>query len=95
MKRIKVEITKAELTGFRVDIENGHPDVSASINLYTENGVKVSSFSVSTNEYMAGPNFDLPIDMIQPIVDIGKQLEAIVTRQCNTALKLLPERKSG
>lgn len=92
MKRIKVEITKAELSSFIVSMGEGAPSVTASISLYTENGVKVSDFSISTHGYGAGPKFDLPLDMVQPIVDIAKSLEAITTRQCSSALKLLPKK---
>ena len=91
MKRIDIQITKAEIKGFTVELgEDGTPAVVATINCYTENNKKVTSFTVSTESYYQGPTFEIPLGMIDPIIKIAQKLESIVVQECNKELMLLP-----
>lgn len=91
MKKIDIQITKAEISSFAVVLKDGMPDVSATINCYTEAGKKITDFSVTTQDYYSGVKFELPMGMIQPIVDIAKRLEDIVIQETNKELCLLPK----
>lgn len=84
MKKLNIEITKAQLTGYKVDFddEDGHPQVYATIALLTANGRKITDYTIYTDSYSDQNKFELPLGVINPIFEIGKQLEAIVTKHC-------------
>lgn len=92
MKAIDIQINQARIDSYSVTLnEDGVPGVSASIKLLS--GEKeISSFSLHTQSWCSsGVRFELPADMIRPIVEISKQLEVILVRECNKQLKRLPE----
>lgn len=89
MRKINIQITKAVISAFNVELnDSGLPDVSATINLFTSNGKKVSSFTATTKQYCS-VLFELPPEMIPAIVDIASRLETTLTRTCNKELCLL------
>jgi hypothetical protein len=90
MNKIDIQITKAGINSFSVEFNEGVdlPSVSATINLYTPNNKKISTFSIGTRSWNDN-KFDLPVNMIEPIKQIAYQLEKIVTIKCNAALGLL------
>lgn len=85
MRKINIEITKAQLEsftiGFDVNEDKIVPEVSASLGLLTENGKKISQYSISSGKW-ANNKFTLPIEMFSPIMEIAEQLEVIVTKHC-------------
>lgn len=91
MKTIDIQLNQAKILSFNVELDNKEtPQVSAQIGLYSGNH-KLASFGLRTQTwYGEGLNFELPADMIEPIVDIAKQLEVILVQQCNKVLKQLP-----
>ncbi len=89
MQNIDVQISKAQLKQFLVEFEDDLPYVTATIDLYTANNKKISSFCTSTRTYYT-QHFDLPIEMITPIMDIAKKIESIVTNACKREMALLP-----
>lgn len=87
MRKINIEITKARLAGFTASFENdGENDVlqlSANLDLMTEQGEKVSSYTMNTRSYYDN-KFNIPISVYEPIFKIAEELEVIVTRQCRS-----------
>jgi len=91
MRTIDIQINQAKILSFNVDLEDEKPQVSATVGLYSGTR-QISSFTLRTQSYFGNNiKFTLPIDMIEPIVDIAKQLEIILVRECNKQLKRLPE----
>ena len=88
MQGININITKAQICSFSVELEGDLPNVYATIKLCNSSGKKISEFSVSTRSY-ADKNFELPVEMIPAIKTIAEQLEVIVTRECNKDLNIL------
>ena len=93
MKTIDIQINQAKIESFGVTLNSDGrvPDVNATIALLS--GTKqISTFSLHTQKYYSsGVPFDLPVNMIEPIVDIAKQLEVILVAECNRQLKQLPK----
>ena len=84
MRKIDIQITKAQLESFTASFERDDKlHLSATLALMTENGEKVSSYSLNTRSYYDN-TFNLPINVIQPIFDIAREIEAITTRQCRS-----------
>ena len=92
MKTIDIQINQAKISSFQVNLnDDGQtPDVNASIALLS--GTKqISTFGLHTQQYYSGGiRFELPPDMIEPIVQIAKELEVVLARECNKQLKQLP-----
>lgn len=91
MKAIDIQINQAKILSYAVSLNDEVvPDVTASIGLFSGKK-KITSFSLTTQTYYSeGMTFELPTSMINPIVDISKQLEVILVRECNKQLKRLP-----
>jgi len=85
MKKIDVQITKGQIKSFSVELRDDLPEVTASVALFTADNKEITTFSVTTATY-CNNNFELPIQMIEPIKEIASRLEAIVMQQCNKAL---------
>ena len=82
MEKIKIEITKAQLISCDIRFnEDGTPDITANLGLFTEQGKMVSTYTIGTKSW-DGNKIELPIGMIQPIMSIGKQIETITTQHC-------------
>lgn len=91
MKTIDIKINQAKLLSYTVELkEDATPEVGASIGLFSGNK-QISTFSLRTQTYYSNSLvFELPADMIAPIVEIAKQLEVVLVRECNKQLKRLP-----
>lgn len=90
MEAIDIKINRAKIISYMVDLDKERPEVSATIGLFSGN-TPISKFSLRTQTYYGdGLTFELPPDMIEPIVEISKQLEIILVRECNKQLKQLP-----
>lgn len=91
MQAIDIQLNQAKITSINIDLDNKEiPQVAAQISLYSGEQ-KIASFGLRTQTYYTeGLTFELPPDMIEPIVNIAKQLEVILVQQCNKALKRLP-----
>lgn len=90
MKKIDIQITKAALKSFRVELNEKKPVVHASIALLTEGGKQITDYSISTDSWQDENKFELPIECIAPIVKLAQQLEAIVTKHCRDSQLALP-----
>jgi hypothetical protein len=89
MRKIDIAITKAQIKGFSVELQDGLPEVTAQICLFAPNGKEVATFGVSTKDYYGSAKFELPPEMICPIQEIAGRLEAIVTAECNKKMAML------
>lgn len=92
MRQIDVQITKGQIEQFTVVIKDNLPEISAMVGLFTANEKRVSSFAIGTQGYHDS-RFDLPMEMIRPILQISEKLEEIVIRECNKQLCLLEASK--
>jgi hypothetical protein len=79
MKKLKIEITKACLTGFDVKFdEHGTPDVGVNIALLTDQDKEITTLRISTSSWRDEDKFELPIGMITPIKQIAAALEEVI-----------------
>lgn len=89
MKKLDIQITKATLKGYTVELEDGNPSVTATIALLTEGGKTITDYTVRTNAWNKDDKFDLPMTAIPPIVELAKILERVVTSHCRDAQLVL------
>jgi len=83
VKQLNINITKANLKSYTVELEDGKPVISATVNLLTEGGMEVTTYTASTREwYNDNSKFELPLAAIQPIIDLAKVLEDVVVTKC-------------
>jgi len=92
MKKIDIQITKAQIESYSVELVDGLPDVTATISLYTANNKKISTFALSTKSWQ-DCSFNLPPQMIPDIKNIASRLEEILIRECKKQLMMLPAPK--
>ena len=82
MKKININITKAQIISYTVSLNENKPEVSATVGLFTEGGKLITNYSVSTNSWNDENKFELPFTTIEPIVSIMKELEVVVVKHC-------------
>lgn len=82
MKKLEINITKATLKSFRVELKEGKPQVSTTIALLTEGGRQITEYTISTDSWTKDNQFELPIECITPIVQLARQLEYVATKHC-------------
>ena len=51
MKQLSINITKAQLKSYTVELKEGKPEVSATIELYTSGGMAVTTYTVATDSW--------------------------------------------
>lgn len=86
MRQIDVQITKGQIESFHVNMVDNLPEVSATVALFTADNKKITTFSISSQKW-CDPKFEVPIEMIQPILSIAERLERIVILECNRKLQ--------
>lgn len=93
MKTMNININQAKLLSYSVDLNDEKPEVSATIGLYA--GTKqISQFSLRTQSFYSNSvEFDIPASMIEPILEIAREIETIMVRTCTIAMAELPEPK--
>lgn len=94
MKKINIEITKAQITSFQVTLGEDKPEVSATIALLNNQGKEITHYSISTTSWEKEKQFDLPVGLIKPILMIMAELETILVKHCNNSQKQLAERNN-
>lgn len=82
MKKLDIQITKAALKSFSVELQEKKPVVSASIALLTEGGKVITDYTISTSHWQSENEFELPVECIAPIIKLAEQLETVVTKHC-------------
>ena len=94
MEKINININQAKLLQYTVELKDDKPEISASIGLFA--GQKqISTFSLSTYSYYSGIQFNIPPNIIKPIMDIAFKLQAITIGECSKALAELPAPSEG
>lgn len=89
MKKIAINITKAQILSYSVYLNEVTPRVTATIGLYTEMGTKISEYSIDTESWQEERKFELPLGIQGPIIEIMKKLELVVVNHMNEGQKLL------
>lgn len=82
MKKLDIAITKAVLQSYTVELKEGKPTISATIELMTEGGMAVTTYRVATDAWEKKDQFELPLSAIPPIVELAEILEGVVVRHC-------------
>ncbi len=85
MRKLNIEITKAQILHYSVTLGEDRPEVSATIGLFSESGKKISDYSISTDTYNEDNKFELPIGIVAPIMAIMKELEVVVVKHCKSS----------
>lgn len=88
MKSLNIEITKAVLESFRVELKDGKPSVHATIALLTPQNKKITTYSVYTDEWHTN-SVELPLEAMPLIGDLARILEGVVVRHCHEGQKSL------
>lgn len=88
MKKIKINITKAQLKRFSIEFLD-KIEITATIELLTSENKKITEYTIYTNTYLDENKFDLPLESIQPIRELSKILETVVVLHCNRGQKML------
>jgi len=91
MRDIDIQINKARISSFHVYLKDNLPRVSATIELLTIAGMKISEYSIDSESWQESNKFDLPSSIINPILKITDDLEKIVATHCQSSQKLIAE----
>lgn len=94
MKKLNINISKAQLTSFTVALKEGKPEVHVTIALLTEAGEPITNYGIGTEAWRADSKFDLPIEIMPMIGDIARVLEAVAVRHCQSGQLALPAPKA-
>jgi len=90
MRKItNISITDAELTGFRVELKEDKPEVSATIALKTAGGKQITEYTIATDAWDDNQKMELPTTVINPILKIAEILEQVVAEHCENTTKQL------
>jgi hypothetical protein len=95
MRKININITNARIVSFGVKLNEDKPEVEASIALMTDGGQTITTYSISTDGWREDAKFELPNDIIPPIMEILKDLEVIATRHCHLHQKALTDKSES
>lgn len=82
MKKLDINITKAQLKSYTVELKEGKPTINATIELLTAGGMSVTTYTVYTDSWSDKNKFELPLAAISPIVELAKVLEDAVVAKC-------------
>lgn len=93
MKTLEINITKAKIAAFDVELREEKVSVRATIQLYTKGMKPITTYSISSDGYNKDHRFDLMPSIVNPILSIAQQLEEVVVRHCENAQKLMGEGK--
>ena len=82
MKKLEINITRAVLKSFSVIFTDNEPVVDITLSLQTEGGKSITSYSISSSHYNSDMEFELPHEVVMPIMAIAKELEVVATKHC-------------
>jgi hypothetical protein len=85
MQDLNINIRKARIEGFSVHLQDDKPVVTATILLLTDGGKKITSYSIGSDHWETNMKFDLPHEIVGPILEIARILERIVTDHAQSA----------
>jgi hypothetical protein len=81
MKKLNINITKAQLVSFEVKLEDSKPEVSVTIALLNDGGKVITTYTIYTHSWH-DQKFKLPIEAMPLIGDIARILEGVAVRHC-------------
>ncbi|HVA10613.1 MAG TPA: hypothetical protein VNG32_00405 [Candidatus Dormibacteraeota bacterium] len=93
MKKLDINITKAQLLSYTVELKEGKPECHATIGLFTDGGKKITDYTIFTDSWQDDNKFDLPYEVIPLIGETMRILEGVVVRHCRDGQLALPEPK--
>ena len=93
MRKINIQITKAQIRSFEVTLDKKKPSISIQLDLFNDYGKKITSYQISTDHWEDENKFELPIRAITPIMKIMRQLEIVAIQHCNKEQKAIKEGK--
>lgn len=88
MKKLQINITKAQLTSFEVKLEDGKPVVNVTIALLNEMNEVITSYTIFSDEWHS-KKFDLPIEAMPLIGSLATIFEGVAVRHCQAGQKAL------
>ena len=87
MKKISINITKAQIVSFQVEIKDDmtFPKITAQVALISDSGETITSYSATNEEYSWNKRKPLEVSqsLIVQIIEILKELEGAVVRNIN------------
>ena len=89
MRDININVNKARILSYEVELGEDKPEVCATIGLFA-NDKKISQFSLRTQDYYGNSmKFELPLKLIKSLKIMADQLEEILVKECNKELPQL------
>ena len=86
MQKLDIKIERAQLTGYDVTFDDeGKIHVTATLALFTKEGRQITTLQISTRSWSEN-KFELPHNCYRPIMDIGSELEKVITKHCQDPL---------
>lgn len=92
-KFVPILVNKAVISSVSLNYGDDKLDYTVSVELFSDTGFKVTSFSMSSSAWDEKDKLELPFELIPLANDIRDLLEAIVVRQVNVMQKLLPKQE--
>jgi len=90
--KIDIHISEGKLESFNVTMnEDGLPDLTATIALYTAHGKKITTFSVGTESWRGDTDMKLPIATIPAIQKIAEEIEQATILSCRESQLMIGE----
>lgn len=89
MREIDIQISKAKIQSVHIIFKEDLPQISVCIGLYTSSAMKISEYSIDTHAWDENRRFEVPPDIIAPILRITDSLEKIVAAHCQSSQKIL------
>jgi hypothetical protein len=81
MKELNINISKAQLVSYTVELKEGKPVVNASIALLTDSGEAITTYTIFSDDWHS-KRFELPIGAMPLIGDLARILEGVAVRHC-------------
>lgn len=88
MKKLQINITKAQLTSFEVKLEDGKPVVNVTIALLNEGNEVITSYTIFSDDWHS-KKFELPIEAMPLIGDLARIFEGVAVRHCQAGQKTI------
>ena len=87
MQKLDIKIERAQLTNYNVAFDNeGKIHVTATLALFTKEGRQITTQQISTRAWSDEKKFELPHNCYRPIMDMGSELEKVITKHCQDPL---------
>lgn len=83
MRDISINITKARIKSFSVELEDEKPVITASIALLTAGNEAIATYTISTASWtQESRRFSVNPGMVDSLLTMAHELEQVVTENC-------------